>query len=76
MKTEEGITAFKDWVSVGGGPTVLSYFNDVKDVTIKGYKDIMTENGHLDFISSLPLKILYPKLLLRVAKGARQKSSE
>ena len=57
MKTEEGITAFKDWVSVGGGPTVLSYFDDVKDVTIKGYKDIMTENGHLDFISSLPLKI-------------------
>lgn len=64
MNGEDDITKFKDWVSVGGAQTVISYFDNVQDVTIKGFRDKITLLGHFKFISSLPLKFEINNLII------------
>lgn len=56
MNSNNEITYFRYWAEAGGANTMLSYFDDVRDVTIKDFKEMMFANGHYDFISSLPLK--------------------
>jgi serine/threonine protein phosphatase 1 len=57
MTDEDAAASFKGWISVGGAQTMISYFKDVNDVTIKDFKEKFINSGHYDFISSLPLKI-------------------
>lgn len=57
MNSKDEFTDFRYWAEAGGGDTMLSYFDDVVDVTIKTFKEMMFANGHYDFISTLPLKI-------------------
>lgn len=52
----EDVERFKNWIYCGGGPTLKSYVSDVEGLTVKGYKEIMRDTGHYDFIASLPLK--------------------
>ena len=56
MDSKDEFTYFRYWVEAGGGNTMLSYYDDVNDFTIKAFKEMMFANGHYDFISSLPVK--------------------
>lgn len=51
------VRSFRDWLQAGGTPTLKSYFNDLTDVTIGGFKETMIDNGHYGYIASLPLKL-------------------
>lgn len=60
----EDIERFKNWIYCGGGPTIKSYVKDLDKITLKGFKEIMMDTGHYDFISSLPLKIEINNVLI------------
>ena len=56
MTLKNDIAGFKTWISAGGAPTMLSYFNDINEITLKTFREKVTESGHYAFIASLPLK--------------------
>jgi len=58
------VGSFRSWLQAGGTPTLKSYFNDLQDVTIGGFKEIMINNGHYGYIASLPLKFEINNVLI------------